>query len=43
MDKRKDYRICIIEMLDLADERKLKLIFCYIQAILESEQEANKG
>nr|DAF08679.1 MAG TPA: hypothetical protein [Caudoviricetes sp.] len=29
-----DYKSLIIEMLDKADERKLRLIYCYIKAIL---------
>jgi len=33
-DERMDYKALIIEMLEKADDRKLKLIFCYIKAIL---------
>lgn len=29
-----DYKKLIIELLDRADDRKLKLIYCYIKAIL---------
>ena len=29
-----DYKAQIIEMLDEADDRKLKLIYCYIKALL---------
>jgi len=29
-----DYKAQIIEMLDKADDRKIKLIFCYIKALL---------
>ena len=33
-DEHMDYKALIIEMLEKADDRKLKLIFCYIKAIL---------
>jgi hypothetical protein len=29
-----DYKKMIIELLDRADDRRLKLIYCYIKAIL---------
>lgn len=29
-----DYKKLIIELLDRADDRRLKLIYCYIKAIL---------
>ena len=29
-----DYKRIIIEMLDKADERLLKLIYCYVKALL---------
>ena len=29
-----DYKTLIIEMLDKADDKKLKLIYCYIKALL---------
>jgi hypothetical protein len=32
--KNMDYRKLIIELLDMADERKLKLIYCYVRALL---------
>lgn len=32
-----DYKTRIIELLEKADARRLKLIYCYIRAILEQE------
>ncbi len=29
-----DYKTIIIEMLDRADERHLRLIYCYVRALL---------
>ncbi len=29
-----DYKKLIIELLDMADERRLKLVYCYVKALL---------
>lgn len=33
-DEPMDYKALIIELLDKAEERHLKIIFCYIKALL---------